>query len=68
MNSTELELFSLKAARTNAGFIQTEAAKEIGISKGTLASYENYKTFPDIVTAKRIAKVYKLPLDKIKWL
>lgn len=70
MNNTELEfeILSLKTARINAGYIQTEAAKEIGISKGALASYENYKTSPDIATAKRIAEVYKRPLDRIKWL
>lgn len=67
MNNTELEILDLKTARIKAGYIQTKAAKEIGISKGTLASYEHYKTFPDIITAKRIAKVYKRPLDRIKW-
>ena len=55
----------LKAARVNAGKTQTEAAKEIGISKGTLASYEMYRTKPDIETAEKIAATYGMSVDDI---
>lgn len=56
---------TLKAARVNAGFTQKEAAKRLGISRGTLASYEAYRTKPDIETAKKIAALYGLPVDGI---
>ena len=55
----------LKAARVNANLTQEEAAKEAGISKGTLASYEAYKTKPDIETAKKLASIYNMSVDDI---
>lgn len=55
----------LKAARVNAGFTQTTAAKALGIGKATLANYEKYKTQPDIATAMKIAKLYNLTVDDI---
>lgn len=57
----------LKAARVNAGLTQVEASKELGISKGTLASYEMYKTKPDIDMAKKIASLYNTSVDNIIW-
>lgn len=59
---------TLKAARVNAGLTQKEAAKRLGISRGTLASYEMYKTKPDIEMAKRIAALYGIPVDSIIFL
>lgn len=59
---------TLKAARVNAGFTQKEAAKRLNISKGTLASYEMYRTKPDIERAKQIADLYGLPVDGIIFL
>ena len=55
----------LKAARVNAGFTQREAAKELNISKGTLANYENYKTIPDIEMSKKIAALYRTTVNDI---
>lgn len=55
----------LKAARVNAGYNQKQAAEKLNISKGTLASYEKYKTIPDIETAKKIADLYRLTVDDI---
>ena len=55
----------LKAARVNAGYSQEEAAKKLHISKGTLASYEKYKTNPDIEMAKKIADLYRTTVDNI---
>lgn len=59
---------TLKAARVNANFTQKEAAKKLGISKGTLASYEKYRTIPGIDTANRIADLYGLTVDGIIFL
>ena len=59
---------TLKAARVNAGLTQKEAAKRLNISKGTIASYESYKTKPDIERAKQIADLYGLTVDGIIFL
>lgn len=59
---------TLKAARVNAGLTQMEAAKMLNISKGTLASYEKYKTVPGIDVAQRIAGLYGLAVDGIIFL
>lgn len=56
---------SLKAARINAGYTQQEAAKCLEISKGTLASYEMYKTKPDIKKSQQIAALYGMTVDDI---
>lgn len=55
----------LKAARVNAGFTQEEAAQKLGISKGTLANYEAYRTIPDVELAKKIAALYQLSVNEI---
>ena len=59
---------TLKAARVNAGLTQKEAAERLGISRSTLASYEAYKTKPDIEMAKKLAALYGLPVDGILFL
>lgn len=59
---------TLRAARINTGLTQKEAAKMLGISRNTLASYELYKTKPDIEIAKQMAKLYGLPVDGIIFL
>ena len=58
---------SIKAARVNAGLTQQEVADAVGKTKNTIASYENYTTFPDIQTAKLMAEVFKMTLDEITW-
>lgn len=57
----------LDAARTNARMTQAEAAKELGISKGTLSNYENYTTKPDVEMGKKIAALYGMSVDDIIW-
>ena len=56
---------TLKAARVNAGMIQADAARKLGISKGTLSNYEKYTTIPDVEMAKRIAELYGTSVDNI---
>lgn len=58
---------TIKAARVNAGKTQTDAAKEAGISRTTLQNYENYETIPDIKTAKRLASIYGVSINDIKF-
>lgn len=59
---------TLRAARINRNMTQREAAKELGISKGTLASYEQGVTVPTVTMAKKIAKLYGLTVDDIIFL
>lgn len=63
-----LMAITLKAARVNAGMTQIEAAKKLGISKGTLASYEMYRTKPDVERAQQIADLYGTTVDRLIFL
>ena len=58
---------TIKAARINRGYTQKESATALEINKNTYANYENYKTTPDISTAKRIAELFGRNVDEIKW-
>ncbi len=56
-------LLTLKAARVNKGLTQEVVAKKLGITKGTLVSYEKYRTIPDISIAKRMASLYGVSVE-----
>ena len=56
---------SLRAARVNAGLTQKEAAKALNIGRNTIASYEKYRTKPNIDTAKKMAELYGVSTDDI---
>jgi DNA-binding XRE family transcriptional regulator len=58
---------SLKAARVNAGYTQKEVGDYVGKSKNTIASYESYETQPDVLTAQKMAELYGVSVDNIKW-
>jgi len=60
-------LISLKAARVNAGLTQAEAANALKIDRGTLISYEAYRTMPNIELARRMSELYNLPSENIKF-
>ena len=49
----------LKAARINAEKTQAEVAEHIGKTILTVQNYEQYKSTPDVNTAKKIAEFYK---------
>ena len=59
---------TLKAARTNKGLSQEEAAKLIGISIDTLGNYERGLTFPDVPVLKKIEEVYEVEYKDIIFL
>lgn len=58
---------TLEAARVNVGLTQTNAAKQIGVNKKTLSSWEQGKTVPKIDKIPIICAVYKRNYDEIKW-
>lgn len=59
---------SMKAARVNVNLTQPEAAKALGISKGTLQGYESGKVMPKIDVAKKMAELYGQSVDDIIFL
>ena len=58
---------SIKAARVNAGFTQTEVAERVGKTKNTIANYESYPSTPDIKTAQALADLFGMTVDDIIW-
>lgn len=54
---------TLKAARVNIGLTQEDAAKEAGVKRETLISWEKGKTAPTLPHAKRLAEIYGVKID-----
>ena len=54
---------TLKAARVNAKMTQKEAAEKLDISVETLANYEKGRSFPDVITLKKIELLYGVGYD-----
>lgn len=60
--------FTLKMARLYAGLTQEKAAALIGVSADTLSNYERGKCFPDVLTVKKIEKVYGIGYNDLIFL
>jgi len=58
---------SVAAARKNAEMTQAEAAKALNIAKGTYCNYENGKTQPTIEMAEKIASLFGMTLNQIRF-
>ena len=58
----------LKAARVNADLTLEDAAKELGIAKNTLISYEKYRTIPDMEMGAAMASLYGASFDDLIFL
>lgn len=58
---------TVKAARVNAGLTQSQVCDVLNISKPTLVSYEKGRTIPDMATGQKLAKLYNMPIDNIKF-
>ena len=58
---------SLKAARVNADMTQKEAANLLNGDKSTVAYWENGKTHPDYIKAKKLSEIYGIQLDYINF-
>lgn len=56
---------SLAAARVNAGMTQEQVAKELHVSKNTVVAWEKKLTEPGISQARKLADLYKMPMDYI---
>lgn len=58
---------TLKAARTNAGLKQSEAAKAIGIHTNTYARWEKNPGRIPAEDQAKIEKVFKTKVENIDW-
>lgn len=58
---------SMASARVNAGLTQKAVCKTLNISKTTLVNYEKGRTVPDMVTGQKLANLYKIPIDNLKF-
>ncbi len=58
-------MFSIKAARVNAGLSAKEVATHLGITEDTLYNYERGKSSPNIITALAMAKLYGRTVEEI---
>ena len=59
---------TLKAARTNAGYTQREAAEKIGVTVDTVGNWERGKSYPDALQIKRIESAYNITYDNLIFL
>lgn len=62
-----MEKITLKAARVNKGLTRKEAAEKADITPESIGNYESGRRLPRIDVLIRLAKVYGIKLDQIKW-
>lgn len=55
----------LVALRKLNRYSLNEIAKKLGITRQTIAKWENNETLPDILKARELAQIYKIPLDEL---
>ena len=58
---------TLAAARINAGIGASEAANLRGIGRTTLWQYENGKREPRRDIIRRMAELYKIPIERLNY-
>lgn len=58
----------LKTLRVSNRKTQKQVAEELGKSISTISSWENAKSFPDILEAYELAKYYNVELEDIIFL
>ncbi len=56
---------SIKSARINAGFSQTELANKIGVSRTAISFWENDVNVPNVKDCWKIADVLNLSIDEL---
>ena len=55
----------LKAARNGAGLTQEQVAEKVRVSRQTVSSWENDRSYPDIAGVLALAELYRLSLDEL---
>ena len=56
---------ALTAARTNAGFSQTEAARRLGVDQSAVSYWESGKNTPRASMLIKMADLYCCSIDKL---
>lgn len=56
---------SLAAARVNANMTQEDVAKIMGVTRYSIANWENGKTIPGIPEIEMLCRIYNIPQDYI---
>lgn len=55
----------LRAARDSAGFTQEQAAESLRVSRQTISSWENDRSYPDLADTITLSNLYGLTLDEL---
>lgn len=58
---------SIKAARAQAGFTQTEVSAKTGWARSTIRRWERYETRPPLAKRKKLSALYGVPEEEIEW-
>lgn len=58
----------LRELRKNKALTQEELGKAVGVTRQTIISIENQAYIPTTLLSLKIAKYFKVPLEKIFWL
>lgn len=61
-------MITLRAARVNKSLTIAKAAKALGLSPDTLRMYEIGKTFPTVLTIKKMETLYGIGYNDIDFL
>ena len=56
---------NIKACRSNTGMKQSEFAKAIGVTLGTVSNWEKGKTEPTVTQLRKIAEISGIPYEYI---
>ena len=52
-------------ARIAANLTQESAAESVGVSRQTMSSWENGKSFPDIISIMKLSDLYDISIDDL---
>lgn len=55
--------WKLRACRVQAGYLQREAARALGVSEATLISYETGKRSPNMEIGQKMSELYGIPIQ-----
>lgn len=55
----------LKEARVKENLTQEDLAEQLGVSRQTISSWENGKSYPDIASIIKISDIFHISLDKL---
>ena len=55
----------IKDARQNNNISQESLAEQLGVSRQTISSWENGKSYPDLVSINKMSDIFNISLDKM---